>query len=141
MMLSHERALRLLTLLSNLNIGFHCLLSCMITPREVLSIKRKYCEHLVIHFLSYFPCLNKVTYVKYRSSIIINNHAGFAVIIIFNMIITTTRMCGDLSLDKQTTISRTNMNPTTEEILPEKVFGALRIYFFTPLIFHISLNV
>ena len=31
------------------------------------------------------------------------------------------RMCGDLSLEKQTSISRTNMNPTTEEILPEKV--------------------
>ena len=30
-------------------------------------------------------------------------------------------MCGDLSLEKQTSISRTNMNPTTEEILPEKV--------------------
>ena len=71
LMLSHERALRLLTLLSNLNIGFHCLLSCMITPREVLSIKRKYCQHLVIHFLSYFPCLNKVTYVKYRPSSIV----------------------------------------------------------------------
>ena len=71
---------------------------------------------------------------------IVNSVAGFAVIIILNMIIIT-RMCGDLSLDKQTTISRTNMNPTTEEILPEKVFCALRIYFFTPLIFHISLNV
>ena len=53
--------------------------------------------------------------------VIINSVAGFAVIIILNMIIPTIRMCGDLSLDKQTTISRTNMNPTTEEILPEKV--------------------
>ena len=34
-------------------------------------------------------------------------------------------MCGDLSLEKQTSISRTNMNPTTEEILPEKVKGKL----------------
>ena len=50
------------------------------------------------------------------------------------------RMCGDLSLEKQTSISRTNMNPTTEEILPEKVFCALRIYFFTPLIFAILIN-
>ena len=49
-------------------------------------------------------------------------------IIILNMIIIT-RMCGDLSLDKQTTISRTNMNPTTEEILPEKVFCVLLVFY------------
>jgi len=31
------------------------------------------------------------------------------------------RMCGDLSLEKQTSVSRNNMNTITEEILPEKV--------------------
>ena len=40
------------------------------------------------------------------------------------------RMCGDLSLEKQTSISRTNMNPTTEEILPEKVTSTVQLIIF-----------
>ena len=39
-------------------------------------------------------------------------------------------MCGDLSLEKQTSISRTNMNPTTEEILPEKVSPTIQLIIF-----------